>query len=335
MHPGTKKAGETMKQSYEPLLKAIEAYLEKADEDLTEMLEDEGRAESEESVDAINSIEEGIEDALTAETKRIINAIKKHKTLDTLVAAGAIDEIFDSNTCSNKIKKLVSKEINALIPKLVQGYVGFIDAELKITAVSDRTIAWIDDWSAQLAEIMKLTDKETITKIIQDGFAEGGDIASVTAAIKDSGIRNEYYRARRAALTEVLRAHNVSRQEASMQNPAVTGKTWRHTGAHKNEPRENHVAMDGQTVDVDKPFTLTGMDGTTYYPMFPVDPDLPPEEAVNCHCLSQEVVDENILGLSLEERQQLHQEALDSMNEDWEQELNERNKAKAGIEEDE
>ena len=43
---------------------------------------------------------------------------------------------------------------------------------------------------------------------------------------------------------------------------------------------------------------------------------------------------EEILGLPLEERQRLQQEAIDEMDDDWERELDAKNKAKAGIEEE-
>ena len=42
---------------------------------------------------------------------------------------------------------------------------------------------------------------------------------------------------------------------------------------------------------------------------------------------------EEILGLPLEERQRLQQEAIDGMDDEWEKELDEQNKAKAGISE--
>lgn len=119
-----------------------------------------------------------------------------------------------------------------------------------------------------------------------------------------------------------------------MQSPVVTGKMWRHTGSYRNEPRQNHVDMDGQRVPVGDPFNLIGADGGSYSPMFPGDPILPPGERINCHCISQPVVDDDILGMSLEERQRLQQEAVDAMDEEWENELNERNKAKAGIDEE-
>lgn len=118
-----------------------------------------------------------------------------------------------------------------------------------------------------------------------------------------------------------------------MQSPAVQEKMWRHTGSYRNEPRKNHVDMDGQRVPVSEPFTLDGIKGGTYYPMYPRDTNLPPEESINCHCICQPVVSEEILGLSLEERQKLQQEAIDNMDDEWEKELDAKNKAKAGIEE--
>lgn len=88
-------------------------------------------------------------------------------------------------------------------------------------------------------------------------------------------------------------------------------------------------------VDKDKPFKLIGADGVTYYPMFPMDPILPAGEAINCKCISQPIVDEDILGMSLEERQKLQQEIIDDDDGEWEKELDARNRAKAGIDVDE
>ena len=322
-----------MTKTHEPLIKAIEAYLEKADKDMIETLESEGRPDPEDSVEAINNIEEAAEDALTKQTSFLLKEIKKHKSLAALLAAGVLDDIFARDKSCDAIRKAMSKELGVLIPKLTQSYVSVIDMDLKINAVSKKTLAWIDNWSADLANMMKITTQDTLTNMIKKSFEAGKDISSLTLDIMNNGIRDEYYRARSVAVTEVMRAHNVAKQEAAIQNPCITEKMWRHTGEHKNAPRENHVAMDGQRVPVDKPFTLVGMDGTTYYPMYPVDPLLPPEEAINCHCLSQDIVDENILGMPLEERQRLQQEALESMDAEWEQEMNERNKQKAGINE--
>ena len=91
--------------------------------------------------------------------------------------------------------------------------------------------------------------------------------------------------------------------------------------------------MDGQRVGVKEPFVLTGADGSTYYPQTPRDTGLPASESVNCHCIMQPVVSEEILGLPLEERQRLQAEAIAEDDGAWKAELDAQNKAKAGIEE--
>ena len=63
------------------------------------------------------------------------------------------------------------------------------------------------------------------------------------------------------------------------------------------------------------------------------DPILQPGESINCHCIHRGIVNADILGLPLEERQRLQQEAIDADDGAWEKELDAKNKAKAGIEE--
>lgn len=96
-------------------------------------------------------------------------------------------------------------------------------------------------------------------------------------------------------------------------------------------PRPYHLFMDGMTVDKDRPFTLIGADGETYYPLYPIDPCLPAGEAINCHCIIEEITDESILGLSIEERQQMRDEALAKLDEEWEKEVDDKYRAMAGL----
>ena len=90
--------------------------------------------------------------------------------------------------------------------------------------------------------------------------------------------------------------------------------------------------MHGQRVPAAAVYKLEGADGNTYYPLYPRDTtELPPGERVNCHCLSQPIVSEEVLGLSIEERRRLQAEAIEADNGEWEKELDAQNKAKAGI----
>ena len=317
----------------QPLIKAINAYLAKADGDLADALKAEGYAEPQATIGYMQDIEDDVAEALVEETDYFLAEAEKAADLETF-AADIWPRVKLNDRLKAKLATVFTEHLSEFMPEFVAYYIAQTDRSLKLEVVSKRTVAWVESWSEQLGEIMQLNSHKEIETILTKGLKDGTGIASFTREILDSGIRDEYYKARRVALTEVLGAHSVAQQEAFMQSPAVVDKAWKHTGAYWNEPRQNHVDMDGQRVPKDAPFSLTGIKGGTYEPMYPRDIILPPEERINCHCICQPVVSEDILGLSLEERQRLQQEAIDTMDDAWERELDARNKAKAGIDEE-
>lgn len=312
------------------LLKAIDAYLAKADDDLSEALDDAGFIEPKETVKDAAALEDALTEALEKETKYF--RAKAKKAVDLEAFAKDWPEIIEGDNVDEQLARLFVEDFKQNIPGLAAGYIKKIDPQLTVKTITARTTAWASEWSEKLGGLMKLETHKEIEKLLTETLKDGKGIAEFTQALIDGGIRSERYRARAAALTETLRAHSVAQQEALIQNPAVESKEWVHTGAYKNTPRENHVAMDGVIVPKDEPFVLEGADGVTYYPMYPRDPSLPPGESVNCHCIHRGVVNEDILGLPLEERKRLQQEAIDAMDDEWEKELDAKNKAKAGIE---
>lgn len=316
----------------EPLLKAIDTYIAKADDDLEEELADEGYAKPKKTIEYASDIEEKIAEVLLEETDYFIAEAEKAVDLEEF-AKEIWPKVKLNDDLMEKLITIFKENFNAFMPEFIEYYIQQTDRNLKLPQVSKRTAAWVKSWSNQLGQIMKLNSHKEIETILTRGLENGSSIATFTRDILDSGIRDEYYKARRVSITEVLRAHSVAQQEAFMQSPAVRKKRWRHTGSYRNQPRKAHVEMDGQIVPVDEPYELKGEKGT-YYPMYPRDTNLPPEESINCHCISQPIVDEDVLGLSLEERERLQQEAIDEMDDEWEKELDAKNKAKAGIEEE-
>lgn len=309
------------------VVEAIDRYLAKADENLESELADEGRAIPKDSVQMMSDMEDGIATALVSQTNYFIKKIKSQKSIADLM--DVIDEIKAGDACCEEIAAVTAEQLKKYIPKMVVNYAANADSGIKITAVSKRTTAWVNSWSKELGEIMQLNSHTEIENILKQALENGDSIQTVTKTILDSGIRDEYYKARRVAMTEMFRAHNVSRNEAAQQTPCIVGKRWRHSGI--GTPRQNHLDMEGKAVDKAEPFTLEGADGVTYYPMYPVDPILPPSEAINCHCTVDDVIDENILGLSVEERQQLRDEAIKNLDEEWEKEVDAKYKALVGL----
>ncbi|MCD8206697.1 MAG: phage head morphogenesis protein [Bacteroidales bacterium] len=320
-----------MCQYCQPLIKAIDDYLAKADDKLKRQLEEAGFADAEKTVDSIEDVEAAVEEILASNTAYVISRASEAVDLEEF-ARYIWPDVQLNDELTVGVAREFKYKFETLMPELAQTYVQKVDHGLYVTRVSERTVSWIEEWSGELAGIMKLDDNKEIEKILTDGLSEGIGIEEFARRIRDSGIRDSRYKARRVAVTEVLRAHSVAEQEAFGQNPSVTEKMWRHSGAYRIEPRWNHQDMDGETVPKNEPFTLYGADGMTYYPQYPRDVSLPPGESINCHCIMEPVVDEAILGLSLEERQALQQQAIDEMDDSWEAELDAQARARAGVE---
>lgn len=302
------------------LIAAIEKYIAKANDNLAEGLREAGFVDPKKTVKKINDLEDELAKILRADNKVILNTINDYDDLEDFVDDGW-PGIKDSKDVVEKISATFNSRFSDDIPEYTAEYLKRVesDAVLDRIALTHETTAWISSWSDRLGEIMKLTDNTVIEKILSNGLKNGDSIADTAKKISDARIRDPGYRARRVAITETLRAHSVAQQESFMQSPAVEMKLWRHSG-WREFARENHMAIDGQTVRKDEPFTLFGADGGVYNPMYPRDIVLPAGESINCGCISEPIVSEYVLGLSLEERNQLRDEAIAEMNETYDSE---------------
>lgn len=315
------------------LIKAIDRYIEKADNDLSKTLDDTGFARAEDSVEAIADLEDKLAEVLTDQTTEIAKTILAARNLTA--ALKVVEEFFAEDETRQRLAETLKEFYEENVPTLSTVYIREAEDDMVVSQIRQRTTSWIKSWSDDLADLMQLTSKKQIESLISNAFESGASIEDLKHKLMAEGVRNEEYRARSTALTEMLRAHSVAMEEAIQQSPATDRKGWRHSGVHRIAPRENHVVMDGQIVAKEKPFVLIGRNGSTYHPMFPRDPNLPAEEVINCHCTHIPIVNDEVLGMSLEERQKLQQQIIDEDDRAWEKELAARNKAKAGIEDTE
>ena len=315
------------------LIKAIDRYIEKADNDLSKILDDTGFANAEDSVDSIADLEDRLAEVLADQTTEIAKTILAAG--DLTAALKVVEEFFAEDETRQRLAEALKEFYKENVPTLSTVYIREAEDDMVVSQIRQRTTSWIQSWSDDLADLMQLTSKKQIESLISNAFESGASIEDLKHKLMAEGVRNEEYRARSTALTEMLRAHSVAMEEAIQQSPATDRKGWRHSGVHRIAPRENHVAMDGQIVAKEKPFVLLGRNGSTYHPMFPRDPNLPAEEVINCHCTHIPIVNDEVLGMPLEERQKLQQQIIDEDDEAWEKELDAKNKGKAGIEDTE
>ncbi len=307
---------------------AIDGYIEKADSKLVDKLKEAGFVLPKKTIQAASDLEDVVTDILKEETSLFAKRLKKAVDIQSFFD-DIWDEVREIDDVDEKLSKAFVGAFQEIMPNMIEKYIKEVDPDMKFIKVTDRTNYYVSENSREVAEMMKLNSHKELEKILNDGIEEGSSIQEVTRQILNGGIRDERYRARAVALTEMLRVHSYAADEAIMQSSAVEQKEWIHTGSTKNQPRENHVAMNGVIVSKDEPFELVGSDGNTYYPMFPRDFCLPASEAANCHCLHRAIVSKEALGIDVDERRRMQREYIENDDREWESELEEINHMRA------
>ncbi|WP_343311257.1 phage head morphogenesis protein [Bacillus atrophaeus] len=298
------------------LLESLNAFIQKAEEDEKEKL-----VEVVPDFPGLSKIpgfveeyEKGIARLLRRQRKKFLDGLNgfigkdSTETLEALLVFFT-QNLFAEDDFEEEFQELTEGFLQQTVEELAGVIMDSLDPEVPFKALSTRAVDWIKGWSEKLAEIMKLNTHEAVEDVLTDAIENGSSIQDIELTLKDMP-QFDRERARTTAITEVLAASSAAQHESYAQSPVVKKKKWRHSGGKKNNPRENHIDLDGTIVEVDEEFQIPGSSETC---MFPRDPKLSAGERVHCHCVLSPVVDNEILGLSAEEKEEIRREALANM----------------------
>jgi hypothetical protein len=198
-------------------------------------------------------------------------------------------------------RRLVLPDLSEVLPK----------RSVHIRKAAERGKLLTDDLRAKLSNNLRqvLKDFPDQPYIIRRGAKRGRINPELTDLLEARLVRtfssytrrDPYYgvpaNVRTIATTEVRSAASATKweyvQRLKQRNPELRIlKRWKHNKHLSEQPREHHMAADGQTRDIDDRFTLQrrekGKGGRTRYVTvrlaFPHDPEAAPEEVINCHC---------------------------------------------------
>ena len=309
-----------MRLDTKPLQEAIDRYLAKADEDLEALLSDEGFVEAAAAVKAVERIEDVVVDLTQMHFDEVVEMVSTEEGLKKLVEM-TVPEYESIQQLQDDLQRVFRNEFDRMVRQISFSFLLDQDPGLDVVdqTITAQTQDQITQWSRNLAASTHKWVEPKVMDMIKEEVKNGGTVESVTKMLYDSGIRDTEWKARRLALTEVLRMESMGQQESFYQNPACYKKKWVYTWQAK-EPRTNHIDMNGQEVFKRETFTLVGKDGAIYHPLYPRDTSLPAGESINCHCIMSDISDKNILGLSDEERSEMRRQALEDADKEWEAE---------------
>ncbi|WP_309087182.1 phage minor head protein [Domibacillus sp.] len=293
----------------EKLLKSLNNYIAKAEEDdelkLVEMIPDFPGLDM--MPKYVEDYEKKVAKLLRKQRKHFLDGVKSFVSKDITLEALLVfitSNLFASDEFAEEMEEETSEFLQLTVAGLAAIIMEEIDKDVPFEVLSNRSITWIEEWSAELGKLMKLNSHEALEKELKKVIENGGSIQEAELAIKDLP-QFDRARARTTAVTEILTASSVAQVESYKQSPAVEKKRWRHSGSKKNNPREAHMDLDGEEIGLDEMFDVNG-----HAADHPRDTALPAGERVNCHCVLSAVVNEKILGLSKEEKEEMRKQAL-------------------------
>ncbi|MEI1422224.1 phage head morphogenesis protein [Bacillus cabrialesii] len=251
----------------------------------------------------VEEYEKGFAKLLRRQRKKFLDGLKGFVSKDSKETLEALlvfftQNLFAEDDFEEEFQELTEGFLQQTIEELAEVIMDSIDPDVPFKVLSNRTINWIKNWSKKLAEIMKLNTHEAVENVLTDAIENGSSIQDIELTLKDMP-QFDRERARTTAITEVLAASSAAQHESYAQSPAVKKKKWRHSGGKKNNPRENHIDLDGTVIGVDEEFQIPSSSETC---MFPRDPKLSAGERVHCHCVMAPIIDQEIIGLSATEK---------------------------------
>lgn len=293
------------------LIKSLNFIIKEDEENLEEEI---GEIEGLETViDSINKYEKKLAKLFRKQKKYYIDGINEYIAKDVALKDlinYVMQDLTAADTFINSMSDITIEFLQITIKELCTIMMDTIDKDVQFEVFSQRTIDWISNWAFQLGQLMQINTSKALETLLNNALENGEGINKIVEELKELP-EFDRRRAKVTAVTEMLTAHSRSLWESYSQSPAVTGKTWKHSGGKAIEPREDHKALDGTTINVDD-FFLVGGEKAQY----PRDTSLSAKQRVNCHCTLGPSVDQDIIKLSKEEKLKLREQALKELEEE-------------------
>jgi len=208
-----------------------------------------------------------------AEAKAIEKALKGIKAQADLekVINGAIDSMAPEwEKMMTAILGALIEDFGAVIAEDFGGKsAGGGEAKWTFDPMSLAAVAWMKKNGAADVKSILDTDKAEMRAVLVAGQEEGLSTVQIGRNMRQFYSDRSPYKAMRVARTETSHAAGFGQREAAKQSGVVKRKQF--ITSRDDRVRDEHAAMDGETVDFNEPYS----DGSMY----------PGENSINCRCV--------------------------------------------------
>jgi HK97 family phage portal protein len=175
---------------------------------------------------------------------------------------------------NGKLKSLSSSYFKNSYQTGQQQMADLMNIDVRFDIDNPRAVKFLESKLIKVTRINDVT-RDALRESLMEGLSNGESIDQLSDRVRD--VYNfTTSRARTIARTEISQAVNAGRFEV-LQVEATERHDW--LSARDERVRDSHAAEDGSEVVVGEPFPETGL-------MYPGDGDGPPEEIINCRCIT-------------------------------------------------
>lgn len=151
--------------------------------------------------------------------------------------------------------------------------------EYLLNFVSTRAAKKIVSVAKGSRDIAMAIIKATLEQTLDEGLGADATARAIRKNLVKQGVEMNQWRALRIARTEVMSASNIGTHAAAQATNLPMDKYW--IATYDNRTRDTHRVMEEQNPrPMEEPFLVGGV----WPAECPHDPDLPPEEVINCRC---------------------------------------------------
>lgn len=190
--------------------------------------------------------------------------------------AAAADFTFDLKKWKKGLQAQMRKAAEVALQTAGTQMMEELEKDDVFTMPPAKALAYLADRDNRMADIADDVHRQ-IMATLQEGLLEGESMAKLADRVRAQFNDMGRARAMRIAMTETAAAYGTAR-EAAMVQAGVQFKIWLTSG--NDNVRATHEAAQGQVRRIDESFDVGGAQL-----QFPGDPDGPPEEIINCHCV--------------------------------------------------
>ena len=196
-----------------------------------------------------NEFKRGIIRLFQEQENRALRELRKGKSITK-----DIDDVLRITHDEREIMKFTEFSLPRITEMVkINGEAAAAELGLGFDVTNPKVIKWIKERAGLLIKSISDTTLKKLRKTLAEGVEAGESIPKLASRISNVYDEAKGSRAIKIARTETINASNSGALEAYKQSGIVEKKEWLAT--MDDRVRDEHAAMNGEVVDIDKPFS--------------------------------------------------------------------------------